>query len=100
MIDNEMQAWLIEINTNPCLELSSGLLSRIIPALLDNTLRIAVDPIFGSCNWNKSKQLLQGNSLFNNKYELIFDEVLERSNYNSELNPKLSSEEDSENDQP
>jgi hypothetical protein len=31
MIDEKFHPWLIEINTNPCLELASPLLARLIP---------------------------------------------------------------------
>ena len=51
----------------------------MIPQLIDNTLKIAVDPLFPCTNWNKSKHLLPGNSLFGNKFELIFDELIEGS---------------------
>ena len=34
MIDVNYNVWLIEVNTNPCLELSSKLLGRIIPTML------------------------------------------------------------------
>ncbi len=34
MIDNQANVWLIEINTNPCLEESSPLLHRLIPRML------------------------------------------------------------------
>lgn len=34
MLDESLRPWLIEINTNPCLELSSNLLSRIIPGMV------------------------------------------------------------------
>lgn len=44
MLDEDLKPWLIEVNTNPCLELSSSLLSRIIPEMLDNAFRIALDP--------------------------------------------------------
>jgi len=33
MIDELFKVWLIEINTNPCLEQSAPLLSRIIPSI-------------------------------------------------------------------
>lgn len=39
MIDDCFKLWLIEVNTNPCLELSSPLLSKIIPGLVENLLR-------------------------------------------------------------
>ena len=46
MIDEDFATWLIEVNTNPCLELSSPLLARIIPNMVENALKIAVDPLF------------------------------------------------------
>lgn len=33
-IDEELNIWLIEVNTNPCLEESCPLLSAIIPRML------------------------------------------------------------------
>ena len=46
MIDENFKVFLIEANTNPCLEICSPLLARIIPELLDNSFRIAIDPLF------------------------------------------------------
>lgn len=46
MFDENFKVYLIEANTNPSLEVCSPLLARIIPELLDNSLRIAVDPLF------------------------------------------------------
>ena len=34
MIDETFRPWLIEANTNPCLELSCPLLERIIPHMI------------------------------------------------------------------
>ena len=39
MIDESMKVWLIEVNTNPCLELSSPLLARLIPSMLENAIK-------------------------------------------------------------
>ena len=39
MIDDCFKLWLIEVNTNPCLELACPLLSKIIPQLIENVLR-------------------------------------------------------------
>jgi tubulin monoglycylase TTLL3/8 len=46
MIDDSYRVWLIEVNTNPCLEVSSPVLAKIIPPMMDNAFRIALDPIF------------------------------------------------------
>lgn len=45
MIDADLNPYIIEVNTNPCLELSCSILSRLIPNMLDNVFRIAVDPL-------------------------------------------------------
>jgi hypothetical protein len=46
MIDDEFKVYLIECNTNPCLELPCPLLTRVISELLDNSFRVAIDPLF------------------------------------------------------
>jgi len=80
MIDECFKVYLIEANTNPCLELSCPLLARIIPAMLDSALRLAVDPLFpprvdmtaARKNANTLPEMLPIN-----KFELVFDERLE-----------------------
>lgn len=47
MIDEALKVWLIEVNTNPCLEESSQMLSQYIPRMLDDAFKITIDPIFG-----------------------------------------------------
>lgn len=39
MIDDGLRAWLIEINTNPDITTTSPILTKIIPAMVDNALR-------------------------------------------------------------
>ena len=34
IIDEEFKVWLIEVNTNPCLEESSALLKAILPRMI------------------------------------------------------------------
>jgi hypothetical protein len=88
MIDENYQPWLIEINTNPCLELSCPLLSRLIPSVVENTFkydvllyRICLDPFFPPPeDWNTSKKnFLPDNAIEENRFELIFDEGIEGS---------------------
>jgi len=40
MIDDNFKVWLIEVNTNPCLSLSSSLLARIIPNMIENAFKL------------------------------------------------------------
>jgi len=35
-IDDNLNVWLIEVNTNPCIEESNDLLKRIIPRMIGN----------------------------------------------------------------
>ncbi|CAD8199428.1 unnamed protein product [Paramecium octaurelia] len=82
MIDDNFKLWLIEANTNPCLEQSCPLLSRIIPTMVENLFRIAIDPIFPPPyfeEWPQNKKLfIPDNVLENNRFELIFDELIDK----------------------
>jgi D-alanine-D-alanine ligase-like ATP-grasp enzyme len=43
IIDSALKPWLIEVNTNPCLEESSSLLKILIPRMLDDALKLTLD---------------------------------------------------------
>eukprot|EP00826_Nyctotherus_ovalis_P045888 TRINITY_DN5119_c0_g2_i1.p1 TRINITY_DN5119_c0_g2~~TRINITY_DN5119_c0_g2_i1.p1 ORF type:complete len:119 (-),score=30.55 TRINITY_DN5119_c0_g2_i1:173-529(-) len=53
IIDQAFKVWLIEINTNPCLEESSKLLKTILPRMIEDMLKLTVDKVFP----RKSKDL-------------------------------------------
>lgn len=46
MITDQYKLQMIEVNTNPCLEICCPLLARIIPNLVESTFKIAIDPLF------------------------------------------------------
>lgn len=46
MIDYQLKPWLIEVNTNPCLEESSKLLKQLVPRMLDDALKLTLDVVF------------------------------------------------------
>ena len=74
MIDEDFTVYLIESNTNPCLETNSAILSRIIPVMLDASFRLAVDPVLPppELNFKRAHE-----ALHENKYVQVFDESLE-----------------------
>lgn len=43
MVDQEFSVWLIEVNTNPCLEESSQLLKGLIPRMIDDAFKLTID---------------------------------------------------------
>jgi tubulin---tyrosine ligase len=47
LVDEDYECWLIEVNTNPCLEESSPLLQTLIPRMVNDMLRLTVDLAFG-----------------------------------------------------
>ena len=74
MIDDSFQVFLIEANTNPCLELSCPLLARIIPAMLDSAFRLSVDPLFPPPDFNLARKNTLHEIMPTNKFEMVFDE--------------------------
>lgn len=46
IIDSDFNLWLIEVNTNPCLEESSDLLKTLLPRMVDDALKLTVDVLF------------------------------------------------------
>lgn len=48
MVDNDLSVWLIEVNTNPCLDESSSILRGILPRMIDDCLKLTIDKDFPS----------------------------------------------------
>ena len=46
MIDEKLEPWLIEVNTNPCLEETSALLKKLLPRMLDDAFKLSLDKLF------------------------------------------------------
>ena len=45
MVDQNLKCWLIEVNTNPCIEVNCKVLANIVPQMLDNALTIGLDAL-------------------------------------------------------
>lgn len=46
MIDEKLTPWLIEVNTNPCLEETSELLKKYLARMLDDAFTLTLDVIY------------------------------------------------------
>lgn len=52
MVDASGVAWLIEVNTNPCLEESSPLLQQLVPRMVDDAFKLTVDRVYSDQSKN------------------------------------------------
>ena len=46
MIDDKFKPWLIEINTNPCLDTSSSVLRSMLPKIIDDSFKLSLDVFY------------------------------------------------------
>ena len=46
IIDENLQTYIIEVNTNPCIEESSQLLKMLLPRMIDDMFKLTLDVIF------------------------------------------------------
>jgi hypothetical protein len=65
IIDEDFNTWLIEVNTNPCLEESSQMLRQYLPRMIEDMLKITIDQIFPRVT--KKKRIPIGGHNSNNK---------------------------------
>lgn len=78
MLDDEFRVYLIEVNTNPCLELCSPLQARLIPMCLENAIKIAVDPEFMPPENYSTKKAYVGDCCPETHFMLIYDEKIDK----------------------
>lgn len=58
MIDNQYKPYLIEVNSNPCLQMGCPLLSKLLPEMIDNLFRITIDSMCPPpLEWPQSKKI-------------------------------------------
>ena len=56
ILDEDFNTWLIEVNTNPCLEESSQLLVMLLPRMIEDMLKLTVDLAFPKSSIKKTKK--------------------------------------------
>ena len=67
MMDENKNIYLIEINTNPGLEISSDIIAELIPRMIDDALLLTVDEIFPT---EYSKECLNENGEYKSKFNV------------------------------
>jgi tubulin polyglutamylase TTLL1 len=76
LIDEDFKPWMIEVNTNPCLETTCLVLENIIPKMLDSAFQLSVDLVFPPpIAWASSRKHLVPNHV-QSGFKLIFNEKL------------------------
>ena len=73
MLDEDFKVYLIEVNTNPCLETQSPILSKLITDMVDSAFRIAIDPLYPPPNLKKR----MNTQISVIQWQLVFDEDLD-----------------------
>ena len=71
MLDEDFKVYLIEVNTNPCLETTCPILSKIIVDMVDSAFRVAIDPLFPPPNQQKR----MNTQISVMQWQLSFDEI-------------------------
>ena len=67
IIDNEFKPWILEINNNPGLAISSPVIAKIIPRMLDDAFRLTIDKIF---NTKYDRECIDGNGKYKTRFKL------------------------------
>ena len=70
MLDEDFKVYLIEVNTNPCLETNGPLLGKLITDMVDSGFRIAIDPLYPPPDMKK--RMNTQTSII--QWQLVFDE--------------------------
>jgi len=71
MITDARKVHIIEINSNPCIEMTHDpIMQKLVPRMLDSAFRIAVDPVLPppELNFRKCSGITQ------NLFDIVFDD--------------------------
>ena len=67
ILDSDFRPWILEINNNPGLGISSPVIQRLIPRMFDDALRLTIDKIFDT---KYSDECIDENGNYKTKYKL------------------------------
>jgi hypothetical protein len=63
LIDNNLEVFVLEVNTNPGLEESSNLIKILLPRMIDDAMKLTIDDLFETKNSKELDNLLDKNIL-------------------------------------
>jgi hypothetical protein len=67
ILDNDFRPWILEINNNPGLGISSPLIEKLVPRMLDDALRLTIDKVFET---KYDRECIDENGKYKSKYKL------------------------------
>ena len=67
IIDNEFKPWILEINNNPGLVISSNVIKQIVPRMMDDVFRLTIDKVF---NTKYSEECINSEGNYKSKFKL------------------------------
>mgnify|MGYP002624407391 CR=1 FL=1 len=67
ILDNDFKPWILEINNNPGLGISSPVILKLVPRMLDDAFRLTIDKIFET---KYSNDCIDENGKYKSKYQL------------------------------
>ena len=67
IIDNDFKPWILEINNNPGLCISSPVIQKLVPRMLDDAFRLTIDKVFDT---RYSPDVIDEDGKYKTKYKL------------------------------
>ena len=67
ILDNDFKLWILEINNNPGLSISSPVIEKLVPRMMDDAFRLTLDKVF---NTKYSNECIDINGEYKTKYKL------------------------------
>ena len=67
ILDNDFKLWILEINNNPGLSISSPVIEKLVPRMMDDAFRLTIDKIF---NTKYSNECIDKEGKYKTKYQL------------------------------
>jgi len=67
ILDNDFNPWILEINNNPGLGISSPVIQKLVPRMMDDALRLTIDKVFET---KYDNECIDENGKYKSKYKL------------------------------